>query len=115
MSRLMNIAIVCSMTLATTMVALAGTASAQPDSADRGAGRKLAKTQCGQCHGIDKNEPSTNTAAPAFENIANIPGMTATALVVALRTSHQSMPNLIVSGRDADNIIAYLLSLKRTP
>jgi hypothetical protein len=41
--------------------------------------------------------------------------MTATALMVALRTSHQSMPNIIVHGRDAENIIAYILSLKRTP
>jgi hypothetical protein len=41
--------------------------------------------------------------------------MTATALTVALRTSHQSMPNIIVQGRDPENIIAYILSLKRTP
>ena len=35
------------------------------------------------------------------------------ALTVALRTSHRSMPNLIIKGRNAQNIIAYILSLKR--
>ena len=41
--------------------------------------------------------------------------MTATALTVALRTSHRSMPNIIIQPGDAANIIAYILSLKRTP
>jgi mono/diheme cytochrome c family protein len=114
-NRLMKVAIVCGMTLVTVGAALTGGACAQADSADVGTGRKLAKTQCAQCHGVDKNAHSANPAAPAFEDIASVPGMTATALTVALRTSHQSMPNLIVSGRDADNIIAYIMSLKRTP
>ena len=57
-------------------------------------GRRLAHAACAQCHRVDKTEFSTNPAAPAFENIANVPGMTTTALTVALRTSHRSMPNL---------------------
>ena len=39
--------------------------------------------------------------------------MTSAALTVALQTSHRSMPNFIIKGRDAQNIIAYILSLKR--
>jgi hypothetical protein len=39
--------------------------------------------------------------------------MTGAALTVALQTSHRSMPNVIIKGRDAQNIIAYILSLKR--
>lgn len=111
-SGLMRIVVFCG-TLATSMAALAASADAQAD--DVGAGRKLAKTQCAQCHGVDKDAHSANPAAPAFETIANVPGMTATALTVALRTSHRSMPNLIIQPRDADNIIAYILSLKRSP
>ena len=115
MSRLMKMAIVSGTTLVTTIAALSGSAGAQTDSASIQAGRQLADTQCAQCHGVDRKAQSTNPSAPAFEDIANVPGMTATALTVALRTSHQSMPNIIVQGRDAENIIAYILSLKRTP
>jgi cytochrome c len=114
-SRLMKMAIVSGTTLVTTIAALSGSAGAQADSASIRAGRQLADTQCAQCHGVDRKAQSTNPAAPAFEDVANVPGMTATALMVALRTSHQSMPNIIVHGRDAENIIAYILSLKRTP
>ena len=115
MSRLMRMAIVSGTTLVTTMATLTGSAGAQADSAGIRAGRQFADTQCAQCHGVDRKAQSTNPAAPAFEDIANLPGMTATALTVALRTSHQSKPNIIVQGRDAENIIAYILSLKRTP
>jgi mono/diheme cytochrome c family protein len=117
-TRLMKIMVVCGMTLVTGVAgvaAIATRADAQADSADVGAGRKLAKTQCAQCHGVDADARSANPAAPTFETIANVPGMTATALTVALRTSHRSMPNLIIQPRDADNIIAYILSLKRNP
>ena len=115
MSRLMRMAIVSGTSLVTTMATLTGSAGAQADSAGIRAGRQLADTQCAQCHGVDRKAQSTNPAAPAFEDIANLPGMTATALMVALRTSHQSMPNIIVQGSDAENIVAYILSLKRTP
>jgi hypothetical protein len=40
--------------------------------------------------------------------------MTSTALTVALQTSHRTMPNLVIKGDDAMNIIAYILSLKES-
>jgi len=38
--------------------------------------------------------------------------MTALALLVWLRTSHPSMPNIILMPETADDIIAYILSLR---
>jgi hypothetical protein len=38
--------------------------------------------------------------------------MTGLALAVFLRTPHRNMPNLIISDRDRDNVIAYILSLR---
>jgi hypothetical protein len=38
--------------------------------------------------------------------------MTALALNVFLRTPHRSMPNLVISDGDRDNVIAYILSLR---
>jgi hypothetical protein len=38
--------------------------------------------------------------------------MTAAALTVALRTSHRTMPNIMLEPPELDNVIAYILSLK---
>jgi hypothetical protein len=43
---------------------------------------------------------SSNAAAPSFERIANVPGMTSAALTAALRTSHETMLNVIIKGND---------------
>jgi len=105
-SRLMKMAIVSGTTLVTTIAALSGSAGAQTDSASIQAGRQLADTQCAQCHGVDRKAQSTNPSAPAFEDIANVPGMTATALTVALRTSHQLMPNIIYLSLENEEFLA---------
>ena len=34
------------------------------------------------------------------------------ALIVFFRTPHKNMPNLVIQGDEADDIIAYILSLK---
>ncbi len=47
------------------------------------------------------------------EHIANTPGMNSTALTAALRTSHESMPNIIIKGTDLGDVIAYILSLRK--
>ena len=36
------------------------------------------------------------------------------ALAAALQTSHPTMPNFVIKGDDANNIIAYILSLKES-
>jgi mono/diheme cytochrome c family protein len=76
-------------------------------------GLQLARTQCAECHLVEKVAGrSTNAAAPTFEHIANVTGMTRTALVAALRTSHETMPNVIIKGSDFGDLVAYMLSLK---
>jgi len=86
--------------------------SAAQQTGDAGEGRRLAQADCAQCHGVERNSRSGNPAAPTFDDIANTPGMTGRALIVALRTSHRSMPNLVVKDRDAENLVAYILSLR---
>jgi hypothetical protein len=61
---------------------------------------------------IDRTGSSPEPTAPPFKDVANTPGMTETALTVWLRTSHPTMPNIIVEPADMDNVIAYILSLK---
>ena len=80
---------------------------------DPKAGRAYAQEQCASCHSIvpDGNTSPVDKATP-FQAIADTGGMTRTALVVFFRTPHRTMPNLIIRGDDADNIIAYILSLR---
>lgn len=79
-----------------------------------GQGLRIARAVCAECHLVDKlpGEQSPNLIAPTFEHIANIPGMNSAALTAALRTSHESMPNIIIKGSDLSDVIAYVLSLK---
>jgi mono/diheme cytochrome c family protein len=75
-------------------------------------GLRIARAVCAECHLVDKVPGrSSNAAAPTFEHIANIPGMSSAALTAALRTSHQTMPNVIIKGSDLNDVIAYILSL----
>ena len=79
-----------------------------------GQGLILARQVCAQCHAVEMGPAvSPEGAAPRFEDIANTPGMTSTALGAALHTSHRTMPNLMLENDDVSNIVAYILSLKR--
>ena len=70
---------------------------------------------CAECHLVDNlpGEQSPNLIAPTFEHIAKAPGMNSAALTAALRTSHESMPNIIIKGADLSDVIAYVLSLRK--
>jgi mono/diheme cytochrome c family protein len=75
-------------------------------------GFDLAQKICSVCHAVRPAETSSPMAsAPSFERIASVSGMTATALKVALRTSHKTMPNLILSEDELNDVIAHILSL----
>ena len=86
--------------------------NAEAQTGDPGAGAAYAKQVCAKCHAIDQTGISPELTAPPFKDVANTPGMTETALTVWLRTSHPTMPNIIVEPADMDNVIAYILSLK---
>jgi tetratricopeptide (TPR) repeat protein len=76
-------------------------------------GLDYAKKVCAECHNVlGSHAPSPNRQAPPFKKIANTPGMSVTALTVWSRTTHPTMPNLIIEPGDMDDLIAYLLSLK---
>jgi mono/diheme cytochrome c family protein len=85
--------------------------AAQVGSAQQGLA--FAREACAQCHLVDKvTGRSTDANAPTFEAIAKTPGLTSAALAATLQTSHRTMPNVVIKGEDADNVIAYILSLK---
>jgi mono/diheme cytochrome c family protein len=80
---------------------------------DAAKGRAFAQQICSECHNIEKGQrPSPNGLAPNFETIARTPGLTAIALTAALRTSHRTMPNIIIPDDDLRNVVSYVLSLQ---
>src|SRR5262249_50251865 len=92
---------------------LTGQAWAQ-SAGDPKAGQALARQICSECHAIERTQPlSPNSAAPRFETIANVSGMTGAALSSALQTPHRSMPNVMLNADELSKIVAYILSLKR--
>lgn len=81
---------------------------------DPALGLRYAQQSCASCHAVGAGETaSPNLDAPAFDTVANTPGMTQIALNVWLNTPHSSMPNLIVDPDRIDDLSAYLATLKR--
>ena len=101
------------MLLAAAAFALSQTVAAQDLPGDPQAGRRLAESWCRECHATDSGSTSAHPNAPDFAAIAARPGTTALSLNVFLRSSHKTMPNLMMERREADELVAYILSLKR--
>ena len=83
------------------------------DIGDARKGLSYAQRVCATCHNVLRTEAaSPNSRAPTFKRIANTPGMSVTALTVWSRTTHPTMPNLVIDANDMDDLIAYILSLR---
>lgn len=76
-------------------------------------GRAYAQQACASCHATEPGQQSADPKAPTFEAIAKTPGMTIKALKVWLRTSHPTMPNLVIDSDKVDDLSAYIMSLEK--
>jgi mono/diheme cytochrome c family protein len=80
---------------------------------DRAAGLAYADGVCAECHAVKKGQRvSPHERAPAFELVANARGMSEMALRVWFQSPHPSMPNLRLTEKQSDDLIAYIMSLK---
>ncbi|WOJ90227.1 cytochrome c [Methylocapsa polymorpha] len=93
-------------------IAVMTPAFGQDSPGDVASGRRIAETWCAACHQIDSQGSGANRDAPSFPQVANLPSTTALALNVFLRSSHDNMPNFQLTRQEADDVIAYILSLK---
>ncbi len=98
----------CSIAWSALLVAATASSTFGQELGDPDAGQRLASLNCAQCHGA-LDAPG---GAPAFATIATMPSTTAESLEVFLQTSHATMPNLILSPGDRNDLIAYILSLR---
>lgn len=95
------------------ILSLAEPAGAQDGPGDPEAGGEFARKVCATCHVVTADWPANpRSAAPAFVEIAQEPSVTALSLRVFLRSPHRRMPNLILSEKETDDVIAYILALR---
>jgi len=96
------------------MAALPAQAQSKAAPGDIRAGREFAMVHCSECHVVVHRlgSPRRVGGPPDFTDVAGMPGMTRTALLAFLRSPHPTMPDLILSERQANDVIAYILSLQ---
>lgn len=87
--------------------------SAQDAPGDVSSGRRIAETLCAACHQIGAGEPEPKSGAPSFVKIARMPSTTTLALNVFLRSTHKAMPDFQLTREEADDVVAYIMSLKK--
>ena len=87
--------------------------AAQDLPGDAVAGRELALGVCAECHFVAPEqivEPMTE--APWFQDIADKPATTELGLRVFLQSPHLTMPNIMLTPQETDDVISYILSLR---
>ena len=88
-------------------------AVAQP-AGDPAAGARIATVWCSNCHLVGAAAaPLAQDAAPPFAAIALRPGTTPAGLRAFLQAPHAAMPDYNLTPRQQEDVIAYLLGLRR--
>jgi cytochrome c len=100
--------------IAAALMTIAAAEATAQEMGDRAMGRAFALQVCTPCHKVatDQLSPPRFATAPDFRAIARTRGMTETSLHAFLSSPHPSMPNLILSQKEQDDVIAYILSLR---
>jgi mono/diheme cytochrome c family protein len=76
-------------------------------------GHQLASELCKTCHLVDAGDRGVFLdGSPSLQDVADAPDTTELGLRVFFQTPHGSMPDLILSDAEVDDLIAYILSLK---
>ncbi len=75
-------------------------------------GEALADAWCMACHRVGPRGGSGGRDLD-FAAIASMHATTELSLRVFLQSSHRDMPNIVLQRKDLDDIVAFILSLKR--
>lgn len=97
------------------VLGLSAGAHAADNVGDPIAGKKIANDLCAQCHDVTGNEKPRSPPgnAPPFISLAQSQDQTPQKLRRKLMLPHGRMVNLIMPGRDTENVISYILSLRK--
>ena len=96
------------------LVALHSLPAKEPSRSVVSWGHDFARSSCGACHAVGRNEVSRRSNAPPFPVIVNQEGLTADTLSVWLRGAHNypGEMNFYLTDRQVDGLVAYMLTLK---
>jgi mono/diheme cytochrome c family protein len=84
------------------------------DQTDISAGQRLAQQWCAECHQIaGRSVTRLDQMAPAFDAVTNQPSTTELSLRAFFRSPHPNMPDIRLTREQIDDLVAYILSLKR--
>ena len=95
-----------------TLALVTGHAFAQDLPGDPAAGARLAHEVCAVCHLVSDDQTSDPEVGPSFFEVADHPATTELSLRAFLQTPHATMPNLMLTPEETDDIISYILTLK---
>jgi len=95
------------------IIAFTGTAKAQENLGNAVEGKKVAEQVCAQCHDVTGDDKARNSSgnAPAFIVLARSPDHSPQSIRRYLNLPHGRMINLMVTGREADDVVCYIESL----
>lgn len=82
------------------------------DAADPEHGLALAKRWCASCHVVSPEQQRASADVPPFSTVARSPNFDAKQLAYFLLNPHPKMPDLPLSRAAADDIAAYIATLK---
>jgi mono/diheme cytochrome c family protein len=95
-------------------LALLGQQAPAQEIGDAPVGHQIAQTWCVNCHVVEPTQAqASSTGAPPFAAVAAMKSATPMAFRVFLQTPHERMPDLHLSRAEIDDVIAYIMSLKR--
>jgi mono/diheme cytochrome c family protein len=99
--------------IAAVLMLAPGVSLAQNLPGDAAAGRALAIQTCAGCHAVaqDQRRPALD-GVPAFLTLARDPAITELSLRAFLQTPHARMPSIMLSRREIDDVISYILSMR---
>jgi mono/diheme cytochrome c family protein len=95
------------------LLALTPSAQAESKPGNAAEGQRFAEMWCSGCHPIALRAARTGGIAPDFRTIADRPETNAQTLKAFLDSNHPLMPNFQLAPDEANDVIAYILSLKR--
>lgn len=80
---------------------------------DAGDGLVLAKRWCASCHLIADDQKQGQDIPPPFSAIAKMPGVDAAMITNFLIDPHPRMPDMQLTRKEAEDLAAYIASMKR--
>jgi mono/diheme cytochrome c family protein len=80
--------------------------------ADAANGKRVAMRWCATCHVVTPDQREAYADAPPFKEIANRPNFSESGLVTFLLNPHAKMPNMSLTRVEADDIAAYIRTLR---